>query len=669
MPGNNVSAMAFSPDGRTLAASDNFGKVWLWDTTHPDHITQPDQPLTAAVKNSSYAAVAFSPDGDTLAAGTGTGITLWTISSPEPVQLRQPPADPTSTVLALAFSPDGHTLAAGSADGLWLWNTTNPGHPTVLAHHLLPHAAASVSSVAFSADGHIFAAGTSEGLWLWNASNPATPVLLAHVMRGSQHVSSVDFSPHGPTLAAATYSGQVRLWDVTNPEHPRQLSDGPLTGPVNAFQSVAFSPDGRALAAGGDNGDVWLWDISDTFSPALLSQLPVAPGVNASPSAGSGVTSVAFSPDGRSLATCADGEGLVLWNLPSGLLSGSAETIKSVAYAPDGHNLMAYSENVANDGGVLLRYGPHSASLRQPLKGSALLIESAGFGSDHQTLAAGTDPDGVWLWDSARPDHRIPIPQPPPDPTNGTDYSMAFSPDGRDLAAVGTNDGKLWLWPTADPERLTGLGRSGGGGPLSFSPDGHTLAVGDDNGDVWLYSAHGTGAPVKLGHPPSETPYGDISSIAFSPDGHTVAAATPDSNGKAWLWSISRPDDPIQLRAPLTGSVVAFSPSGDVLALGGSGVWLVNITDPARPRQLGQPLVGPAGGVTALAFGTAGHRLVVGGEDGTIQVWDLDVDDAVHRVCAVTGYALTPTLWRQYVPQLPYDPPCARPAHYGSLSR
>jgi WD40 repeat protein len=669
MSGDDVSSMAFSPDGRTLAASDNFGNVWLWDTTDPDHLTQLGQPLSAAPKNSFYASVAFSPDGRTLAAGDdGGNITLWTSSSPEPVQLRQPPSDSTSTVTTLAFSPDGRTLATGSGDGLWLWNTTNPGHPIVLTNHLLSDAAGGVSSVAFSASGQILAAGTSEGLLLWNTSHPAAPVLVAHLMTAPQDgVTSLAFSPKGHTLAAATRSGQVWLWDVSKPNHPTQPGQ-PLTGPVNSFLSVAFSPDGQALAAGGDNGDVWLWDISYLYSPALLSQFPAGPGVTASSPAGYGVDAMSFSPDGRSLATYADDEGLVVWSLPPGFLNGPAETIQSMTYSPDGNNLVAYSRDDAGDGGVWLWNRSHPASISEPLKGSALWTESAGFGQDHQTLAAGTDPNGVWLWDSARPNHRVPIAQPPPDSTNGTDYSLAFSPDGRTLAAVGTNDGKVWLWQTADPGHLTKLGQASGG-PLTFSPDGHTLAVGDGNGDIWLLNTSGTRAPIKLGHPPSAIPYGSISSVAFSPDGRIIAAATQDAGGKAWIWDTNRPDNPIQLGEPLTGSTVAFSPDGDTLALGGSKVWLVNTSDPARPSQLGQPLNGPAGGVAALSFSPVDHNLAVGGEDGTIQLWNLDVDDAIHRICAVTSYALTPTLWRQYISQLPYDPPCNQPTHYGLIGR
>lgn len=672
LSGDTVSSMAFSPDGRTLATSDDGGNVWLWNASSPDRFTQLGQPLTARPKNAFFASVAFSPDGRTLAAGTSNGtVTFWTTSSPLSVQIQQLPANSTSTVQALAFSPGGRMLATGSdGDGLWLWNTSNPGHPVDIAARLLSGSAASVASVAFSADGQILAAGTGNGVWLWRINRRRTPVLVAHVMSGAQgSVSSVAFSPHDRTLAVATYEGQVWLWDAANPHKPKQQFGSPLTGPVNSFNSVAFSPNGRFLAAAGGDGNVWMWDVSYELGPVLISQFFAGPSTTSSTSAGNGVQSVAFSPDGRSLITHAD-KGLVSWSLPSGLLGQPAQTVQSVAYTSDGHDFLAYSRDpFGGDGGVWTWNGTHPASLSEPLKGPALWLKTAGYGQDDRIIAAGTGPKGLWLWDSAHPDHRVHIARPGPENGNDwPDYTMALSPDGHTLAAVGTDDSTAWLWSTTDLAHVVKLRYAVNGDPLTFSLDGRTLAAGNSDGDVWLFSTSGTGKPIKLGHPPSALPYDAVSSVAFSPAGHIIAAASQDQ-GETWLWNISHPDDPIQLREPLTGSTVAFSPDGDILALGGSEVRLVDTGNPARPSQLGQPLNGPPGGVTALAFSPGARYLAVGGHDGTIQLWNLDIDAAVDWICAATRHALTPALWREYVPQLPYHPPCAHPAHYGLLGR
>ena len=115
--------MAFSPDGKTLAAANGDGKVLLWNLTDPARPTPFGQPLTGPAD--VFASVAFSPHGKTLAAATSDGkVLLWNLTDPaRPTPLGQPltgPADPASSV---AFSPDGKTLAAGSGDNtVWLWN-------------------------------------------------------------------------------------------------------------------------------------------------------------------------------------------------------------------------------------------------------------------------------------------------------------------------------------------------------------------------------------------------------------------------------------------------------------------------------------------------------------------------------------------------------------------
>jgi len=140
------------------------------------------------------------------------------------------------------------------------------------------------------------------------------------------------------------------------------------------------------------------------------------------------------------------------------------------------------------------------------------------------------------------------------------------------------------------------------------------------------------------------------------------------------LWNLANPAHPAPLGQPLAGptdfiSSMAFSPHGSTLAAGSndSKVWLWNLADPAQPAPLSQPLTGPTSDVNSVAFSPDGSTLAAGSADTTTQLRDFRVDDAIQRICATTSNALTCLQWKQYIPQLSYDPPCSDPGHYGLL--
>jgi WD40 repeat protein/DNA-binding SARP family transcriptional activator len=390
-----------------------------------------------------------------------------------------------------------------------------------------------------------------------------------------------------------------------------------LTSHVGPVLSVAFSPDGKTLATGSGDGTVRLWD------QATHEQIGGPLGRHQTSHAGA-IYSVAFSPDGKILAS-GSGDGTVrLWDLATHRqigrpLNGHAGLVNSVAFSPDGQTLASGGAH----GQVRLWDLATHRQIGRPLTRHVGPVLSVAFSPDDQTLASGSSDGVVRLWDPAT--HRQ-IGR-PLNGRHGPVYSVAFSPDGQILAS-GSGDGTVWLWDLATHRqdgRLTSY--PGSADSVAFSPDGKTLAVGD-GGTVrlWAVATHRQEVSPVTGSVRSAY---SVNSVAFSPDGQTLAVG--NSDGTVRLWDLATPQ---QMGVPLDGHIaainsVAFSPDGRTLA-SGSGYGQVRLWDLATHRPISGPLSHLAGygdGVYAVAFSPDGKILAVGGLDGVVRLWDL----ATHR--------------------------------------
>jgi WD40 repeat protein/serine/threonine protein kinase len=498
----NFNTVAFSPDNKRLAASGSDEVVKVWDITEGP--ASADQRLALTLKGHAgkVLSVAFSPDGEHIATtGYDHTVRLWKASTGESAMiLRLDPAK----VEHICFSPDGKLLA-GSDDRsmIKLWNAQTGSEVRVYRGH-----SGAINSLEFAPRGGLLASAGSDGtIHVWDT----TVEQEAMTLRGHFNIVRAVFQPGGERLASGGHDRFVRIWDANT---GRALHS--FEAHAGAVLSVAYHPQGRILASAGRDRMVRLWDTQTDGEwltqpelrlagalasgrtsalaalPWLLARAPLPRIVQNLRGHEDDVTCLAFTPDGRCLASGSVDRTVRIWDPESGALLRVVQhdaPISALAFSPDGKFLAT----ATTEGKAVLLWevigtaGGLQVELRTKLRGNADHVTDLAFAPDSTHLAWSSVDGTVHVWDTKR-DTAVAVLRGHKDAVN----SLAFSPDGHRLASA-SDDLTVKLWDMLDmnnPEETLSLqGHTDKVVSVQFGPLGHRLASGSSNGTIKIWDA------------------------------------------------------------------------------------------------------------------------------------------------------------------------------------
>jgi len=589
---------------------------------------------------SGIMSISFSPDGRMVASAGGTSVKIWDVRTG---RLLRTIAEHEDAVLSVSYSGGGDRLVSASVDhSVRVWEASSGNElRRILVTGGLAEGVYDVRAT-FSPNGQdvvTFAGDNTVRVWslcdgkervrLEGQAKATRPLYAAYspdgktlcwgggdlklrffdleslestfeLNGGDGYLQGISVSPKGGLVSLLCNGNTILVWNISSRSMEMEL------GGLDGTASMAFSPDGKLIASGGEGGRIRVWDI-ESGGQRTLGRLghPLRPGPR--------ILSLSFSPDGAMLASGDDWGGITFWDVLSGkernvIGEGHQGPVSSISFTSNSSQLLTGSWDgtvrvweVAS-GRTLLRYEGHEEIVT--------LVAEVPFSN---YLVSGCARNTLRIWDRELRVEARRMQKPYPE-FLAVSYARSF--DGHSIAMTFCH---------GEPSAFILDARTGGENQRvegsihdlrfpAFSPDGKSLAV-----------LHGGGVKFvdcTTGKVRNSLDIGgrSVQFLGFSPVGDILA--TTDDEGHVFLWDVVDSKALLSFASGVPNAIFAFSPDGKMLATAGPDNSEIRLWEVGSTNAI-QTFVTDASGVVSMCFSPDGRRLASGNVDGTALIWDV----------------------------------------------